>query len=539
MTDQNNQEIVSPQVPEAIIHTGKSFSIVWIVPLVAVIIGGWLVYKALSEKGPVITITFNTAEGLDAGKTKIKYKDVEIGQVDSITLTDDLAQVIVTSKLVKGTESYLTDKTRFWVVRARVSGGEVSGLGTLFGGAYIAIDPVKEGTPLREFIGLERPPVVTADLPGQHFIIQAESLGSLDTGSPVYYKQIKVGQVASYALAEDGLSVVINIFIHKPHHQLVHKNTRFWNASGLDVTIDANGLRLDTQSLVSLMIGGIAFDNPVNLDSDEPVEADHVFQLHDNYHEALQKKYAEKVYWIMNFEGSLRGLSPGAPVELRGIKIGQVVDMELELEMGKSDFLIPVLIEIEPERFINVNETPSPSERRKFLDSLVAKGLRAQLKTGNLITGKLFVDLDFHPSPPNQQIVWNDRYPEFPTVQSPLDELSDVMAKIIDNLESLSIEEIGKDVHSVVLNLNQAIIDVRTLLKKFETEVEPEVKATLVQTRKTLATAEKMLSSDSPLNQEAQRALKELAGAARSIRVLADFLERHPDALLYGKGDNQ
>ena len=216
--------------------------------------------------------------------------------------------MVVTAELTKGIESYLTDKTRFWVVRARIAASEVSGLRTLFSGAYIALDPGKGGEPLRAFTGLERPPVATADIPGRHFLLRADRLYSLETGSPVYFRQIEVGQVESYELDEYSRKVHIKVFIYAPHDRLVHKNTRFWNAGGLDVSIDANGVRVDTPSLVSLMIGGVAFTTPVDLEFGGFAEDGDVFPLYDNYQDALQKRYAKKEYWILNFDGSVRGL---------------------------------------------------------------------------------------------------------------------------------------------------------------------------------------------------------------------------------------
>jgi paraquat-inducible protein B len=244
------------------VKTGRNFSIIWIVPLLALLIGGWLAVKAIYDKGPTITITFASAEGLEAGKTKIRYKDVVIGQVEEIKLSEDLKGIIVTAELNKDTRKYLTDKTRFWVVRATIRGGSVSGLGTLLAGAYIGIDPVEGGPPATSFKGLEVPPVITTGLPGRHFWLRAETLGSLNIGAPVYYKQIPVGQVVSYKFGEDGQSVDLQLFIEAPHHLRVTENTRFWNASGIDVTLSAEGLKVDTQSLVAVIGGGLAFDLP-------------------------------------------------------------------------------------------------------------------------------------------------------------------------------------------------------------------------------------------------------------------------------------
>ncbi|MDX1708187.1 MAG: MlaD family protein, partial [Desulfobacterales bacterium] len=298
-------------LPQAEVKAKKQISIVWLIPMVAVLIGGWLAYKGLSEKGPMVAITFESAEGLESGKTLVKYKDVKIGQVESIRFSADLSKVIVSAELVKEATPYLTDKARFWVVRPRVTASGVSGLGTLFSGAYIEMDPGKEGNPARQFKGLEVPPIVTTGVPGREFLLQAKSLGSLDNGSPIYYRQIQVGQVIGYDLAEDGRSLKIKIFINAPHDKLVRANTRFWNASGFDLKLDAGGIQLNTQSLVSIMMGGIAFDTPTSLEISGPPDEGQVFKLYDSRESIFERTFTEKRYYILHFEGSIRGLSVG------------------------------------------------------------------------------------------------------------------------------------------------------------------------------------------------------------------------------------
>ncbi len=535
MTEESNSELDPSDVPEAVIYTKKSFSIVWLVPLVAILLGGWLGYKALSEKGPSITITFKTAEGLEAGKTKIRYKDVEIGLVESISLSKDLSHVVLTAELAKEVEKHLTDTTRFWVVRAQLTAGEVSGLGTIFSGAYIAIDPGNGSAPAHTFVGLENPPAVTSDLPGSPFLLLSEKLGSIDIGSPVYFRQIKVGKVGSYKLEEDGQAVTIQIFINAPYDKLVYKNTRFWNASGLDLAVDASGIKIDTQSIVSLLIGGVAFDTPVSLESGEPANGGDAFTLSDNYQDTLVKSYNIKKYWVLYFEDSVRGLSPGAPVELEGIQIGQVADIDLEVDMDKIAFRIPILIETEPERIFDINAIPTEMDSRQFMDSLVAKGLRAQLRTGNILTGKLFVTLDFHPDAPARKIIWDNKYPELPTVQRPMEEIMTTATKTLKEISDLPLKEIGTDLRAAIQSLNGTLNQARTLIKTLDSEVGTAAAKTLEQAEKTLAEMEKVLGSDSPLNHQATRAMEELAEAARSVRFLVDYLERHPDSLIFGK----
>jgi paraquat-inducible protein B len=538
MNEENGSSRNPSSTPEAIVKTKKSFSfsLVWLVPVVAALIGGWLVYKALSEKGPTITITFQTAEGLEAGKTKIKYKDVEVGQVESIELSKDLSHVIVTAELVKGAAKHLTENTRFWVVRARVAAGEVSGLGTLFAGAYIGIDPGKPGKKARSFKGLEFPPIITAGLPGRHFVLRAERLGSLDVGSPVLYRQIKVGQVVAYELEKNGKHVDIKIFIHGPHHEVVRENTRFWNASGLDVAVDAGGIRVNTESFVTMMFGGIAFDTPVSLESGAQAKEDHVFKLYESREKIYEKQYVTKRYWLLYFDGSVRGLSVGAPVEFRGIQIGEVVDVKLELDPVELALRIPVLVEYEPERITWIRMPKGDMDRKRRMEILVERGLRAQLKTGSLITGQLLVEFDFHPDAPPAKINWEGKYPEIPTVPTPMQEITTGLARIVNKVDNIPLEQIGKDLQGTMANLNKTSAELQKLVQKLDDNVAPAATATLEQAQTTLIKVDKLLNAESPTGYELKRALGELADAGRNLGILADYLERHPESLVYGKG---
>jgi paraquat-inducible protein B len=436
--EQTRQEAIH-ELPEAVVSIRRhQISIVWFVPLVALLIGGWLVFKTLSEQGPTITVSFKSAEGLEAGKTKIKYKNVELGQVTQIRLTPDLSRVLVTAELDKASEDFLSANTRFWIVRARVAAGQVSGLGTLFSGAYIGLDPGKPGLPGTQFVGLEIPPVVTTDLPGRHFRLHASRLGSLDIGAPVYYRQIKVGQVVGYKLEEDGQAVTVKIFINDPIDKLVYQNTRFWNASGLDFAVDANGIRVNTESIVTILFGGVAFDTPANLEPGGPAEDGDNFKLYESRERIFDKTYTEKTRWLLYFEGSVRGLTVGSPVEFRGIPIGQVLDINMEYDSEKKAFLIPVLIDIEQERIKVVGEM-NQADYKMRNDYLVAQGMRAQLKTGSLITGQLYVELDFHPDAEPAQINWQGRYPQMPTVPTSMDEITTSLTQLLKKLEKLPI----------------------------------------------------------------------------------------------------
>jgi paraquat-inducible protein B len=536
MNEQNGSRRNPSSTPEAIVKTKKSFSfsLVWLVPVVAALIGGWLVYKALSEKGPTITITFETAEGLEAGKTKIKYKEVEVGQVESITLGEDGSHVIVTAEMVKGTEEHLTENTRFWVVRARVAAGVATGLGTLFAGAHIALDLGEPGgEPTLSFKGLEIPPVVTTGLPGRHFLLKAARLGSLDVGSPIYYRQIKVGQVVAYEMVEGGEAVDFKIFIHAPYHEYVRENSRFWNASGVDISVDASGIKVNTESLVSMLIGGIAFDTPASLEPAGPAEKNATFELYESREQVSEEAYIRERPWLLYFDGSVRGLAVGAPVELQGIKIGEVADIRLEFDWEKLAFRIPVMIETEPGR-INFVGRKTVDEKRG-MDILVEKGLRAQLKTGSLLTGQLLVSLDFHEDVPPAKINWDGKYPELPTIPTPMEEITSGVTRIVEKLDTIPLEQIGKDLQKTMANLSKTTADLQKLVQKLDANVAPAATATLEQAQTTLITVDRLLKAESPTGYELKRALGELAEAARNISILADYFERHPESLIFGK----
>lgn len=537
---------------EADVRIKRGFSIVWLVPLVAAIIGGWLIFKAVTEKGPVITIVFESAEGLEAEKTKIKYKDVEVGLVKQINLDEALNHVMVTAELVRDVKKYLTTDTRFWVVKARVTAGEVSGLSTLFSGAYIGMAPGRKGETALQFKGLEIPPVLTLTQPGGHFILKAEELGSLDVGSPVYHRRIKVGMVEGYVLEKKGRLLDVQIFIEAPYHEKVQKNTRFWNASGLDVSLDAKGLHVGTESFVSMLIGGVAFDTPPDIDSGGAAGEKDSFRLFSNKKIAFEKQYTIRDRSLLYFDGPVRGLQVGAPVEFRGIQIGQVIDIKLEYHPELKSFTIPVLIETEPERVTVIGKKSGQSKNGAPVEALIKKGLRAQLKSSNLLTGQLFVDLNLYPNEPAVKVRHVGKYPVIPSTPSTMEEITANLSQFITKLNNLPIDQIGGDLQEAMrgarrlMNSNEladaitalslTLQEARLLVGSMNKDVAPGVLATLEKLQSTLDTVKQLSGDDSFLIIEAERAMTELAEASRSIRSLADFLERHPESLIRGKG---
>ncbi|HEX5681310.1 MAG TPA: MlaD family protein [Desulfobacterales bacterium] len=559
MSNQHSSDAGFPEVPAAAVKTARRrFSLVWLVPVVAALIGGWLVVKALTEKGPVITITFKTADGLEAGKTKIKFKDVEIGVVEEVLLGKDLSHVVAKAQFVKEAESFLSENTRFWVVRARVSASAIQGLGTVFSGAYIDVDPGKKGKPATSFQGLEDPPIVTTGLPGRHFILESERKGSLEIGATIYYRQIRVGEVVAYNLSEDGTKIISKVFVNAPYHQFVRNNTRFWSASGVDLKLDATGVTLETESFVSIMVGGIAFDT-IDANSGREAEApeNSTFNLFANHEAAKQKIYNERNYYALLFDESVRGLSPGAPVEFRGIPIGQVIDIKSEFDLKSNRAKIPVIVAAEPERIQFVGKLPDGVNRETLVDYLIEKGFRAQLRTGNLLTGQVYVAIDLFPGAKPAKLVRGGRYgyPEFPTTPTQFEAIGEKFNQLVAKLEKVPIDQIGNDLRETmqgakritnspelletVKSLNAAVKELQLLTTELRTRTAPEATAALQQAQRALVAAEGSLAADSPQQYRVKAALDEISGAARALRVLTEYLEAHPESLLRGKGSEK
>lgn len=536
-------------VPEVEVGARRGFSIVWLIPLVAGAIALWLGYSTLREQGPIITISFKNAEGLEVDKTKVKYKDIEVGLVEEVAISEDLSHIVVTARMHKEAEPYMSEGTRFWIVRPRVGVGGVSGLGTLVSGAYIGLDP-GGGGPAREFLGLEEPPPIRSDVAGRRFVLQAEKLGSVSRGSPLYYRDIEAGQVLGYSLADDKESLVIDLFVNAPHDQLVRANSRFWNASGFDVSFGADGVNVSVESLQALLAGGIAFDTPAIGRPGEAAAEGTTFWLFDSLRSVTESAYTLKVPFLVYFDGSVRGLRPGAPVEFRGMKIGSVTNVQLEVDADDT-IRIPVTIAIEPER-ISFADGGDPGERPyENMAKLVERGLRAQLKSGNLVTGELLVDLDFHPDSALATPEQSGTYPVIPSVPTELEVLTASITGVLSELAALPLADLvadlrrtvqgvevlvaSPDTKETVAALNRSATQLEALLSSLEQRVGP----LLGRAESTLASTEGLVGDNSQLRYDVAALVKELTGAARSIRVFADYLERHPEALIRGKAGLQ
>jgi paraquat-inducible protein B len=516
-----------PSFPDsrAVPRKRTRLSLVWFIPILAALVGAWVAVARIRSEGPKITIVFRSAEGLEAGKTKINYRGVDIGVLSTIRLSEDRQSVIAIAQMAPKTEDFLVEDTRFWVVRPRISGANVSGLGTLISGAYIGIEIGNSKEEKTDFVALETPPVVNIDVPGRFFVLTTSDLGSLDTGTPIFFRRLQVGQVASYALNKDGQFFTVKIFVKAPYDQYVTANTRFWQASGIDVSLSASGLSVQTQSLLSILIGGIAFEAPATGAVLPVAEANTVFTLFSDRKEAFRPAARNPQTFELIFNESVRGLVPGAPVEFRGVPIGEVAAVRAQVDVKTLEFSVPVTIHLDAQRLgVKVVGLKSQSEyaamRRKLFDSLVARGVRAQLRTGNLLTGSVFVAFDFFPGAPPATVDWSQTPVELPTIPGQLQVMETKITDVINKLDKMPLQQIGDELTTAIAELDQTLVAAR---------------GTLMSARGTLTNTASLTEPNSAQLQQMNSTLQEVSRAARSLRVLADYLERHPEALLRGK----
>ncbi|MHC8286488.1 PqiB family protein [Pseudomonas sp. XS1P51] len=537
-----SQATDGPQAPgQAPVKTRRfSISLVWIVPIVAVLVGISLVVHSILQEGPTITVTFKTGSGLTANKTEVKYRNVVIGQVTDVELSDDQKSVNATIKLAKQAETFTREDSQFWVVRPRIGAGGVSGIDTLLSGDYIGADIGQANARAKNFTGLENPPPITYGEPGKRFTLHTQDLGSLDIGSPVYYRKIPVGQVVAYALDADGKGVNIEVFIHAPNDAYVTENTRFWNASGVDVNVGANGFSVKTESLSSILVGGIAFRAPEYSPNDKPAGEEKAFDLFEDQQTALAPPNGKAQYLSLRFDQALRGLKVGAPVEFLGIEFGRVVSVNLDFDAKKRSFPVNVGIVIYPQRLGQAHEKMlvalkhDPNDEAagiRLMGTFIENGLRAQARSGNLLTGQLYIALDFYPKA--EKVVFDPtaRPVSIPTLPGSLEQLQEKLEGMVNKINQLPIERIAG-------NLDSNLVELRKGLAQFNAKTLPGVQTTLADVSKTLQSASSTLAEDSPQREQLTQTLDELGRMSRSLRELSDYLGRHPESLIRGRPNN-
>jgi paraquat-inducible protein B len=508
--------------------------LVWVVPIVAAVIGISLLIRNWQNEGPRITISFLSGEGIQVGKTLVKYRDVAVGRVSAVALSPDHQTVLVSADLSKDAASLLKADTQFWIVRPRIGVGSVSGLDTLLSGVYIGMKTGAATLREHHFVGLENPPSLSHGPRGRELQLHAARAGSLAIGAPVYFRQFQVGHVIDENLLPDG-STRVTVFVEAPYDRFVKPVTRFWNASGIDVRLGADGLNVQTESLAAVLAGGLAFD-------DGPIEALFVaggvsgeFTLYKNEAEAMAPPDGDPHYVRMRFAQALRGLEVGAPVEFVGVNIGSVVAVDLGYEPHDRSFPVIVTAKLYPRRMGQAYEvlaaqgkTESVETLAAFVGTLVRRGLRAQPRSASLLTGKLYIALDFLPASPRAAFDASIRPLELPTVNGTFQELEASVGRLVKKVNDLPFEQIAADLHTDLTDLHET-------LSELHTRVLPNAVDTLSALHSTLDSAERTLDVESPLQRGLTETLSESRSTLQAVRELADYIDRHPDALLRGR----
>jgi paraquat-inducible protein B len=560
------QDEHAPRPPVARVHNRRVFHTIWLIPIVAVLIAGFLAYRAIADRGDTIKISFSTADGLTAGQTKIRHKAVELGTVRSIRLAPDMSHVEVIADMSREADRYLTDAARFWVVRPRLAGGNISGLETLVSGAFIEMDPgAHPGAAKTDFTGLEEPPAVRSDEPGRSFTLNAGRVGALGSGSPVFFHDIVVGEVLGYDVRpteSQSAFIPLHVFIREPYDRFVHPGTHFWNASGVSVDLGAQGVQVRLESLQAVLSGGVAFDTPAPARGGAPSPPDAVFTLYRDEAAAAAAGFRERLPFLIYVQGSVRGLAVGAPVELFGIQIGNVTAINLQFDPAGAEARVAIKLEVQPERMMRTDPL-SPIDAMDAARKLVARGLRAQLRSANYLTGQLVVAFDFFKDQPAAQPVQTDEGIVLPTIPGGLDSITTNIGEILRKVQQLPLDQIARNLNETLAgirdvaggpelkqslrSLSEALAALNGLVNHADASLGPSLKrlpdimqglqTAVDRAGKLVGSADDGYGGNSEFRRDLTRLLEQVSDTARSVRLLADYLDQHPESLLRGRAD--
>jgi paraquat-inducible protein B len=543
-------------VPRARTGRSRRISVIWVIPLVAVAIGGWLAWDTWSKQGPTIRISFDTGEGLQAGQSQLKYRDIVFGTVKSLELAPDHTHVVVTVATTHEAKPLLADHTIFWVVKPRLFAGNVSGLETLLSGSYIGMMPGEVGGKAQQkFVGQEDPPILQANIPGHTFLLKAERLGSISVGSPVFFRDLSVGEVLGWDIGDMAEYVTIRAFVRAPYDGYVHDETRFWNASGVSVQLAGAGIDVQMESLKALLLGGIAFETPPTEKPTQVSLEDHVFPLFRSRERAEAASYTRKIPLVSYFPGSVSGLARGSEVTMHGLVIGRVTDVRLAYDADKDIVVAPVRYEVEPQRIIGLGERIYDTDEQA-VEAVLKKGLRASLQSGSLITGQQNVALDFVSEAPVAPVTKEGEDFVLPTTEGGgVAGIASSANDLLNKVSAIPFDQIGKSLGGILKSVNDAtqgpqlkkaltdlsamIASAQAMMQRLDTKQLPQLTAEL---EKTLTSANKLvLSLDSgygdntKFNRDLDRLMAQTIDAVQSMRALADLLARHPEALVKGR----
>jgi paraquat-inducible protein B len=551
-------------VPTATRRRARRIPIVWIVPLITALIGSWLAWDTFSKRGPTITISFESAAGLQAGQSQLKFKEVVMGTVKSIAVAPDFSKVIVTVETTREAEPLLSDKTIFWVVKPQLFAGRISGLDTLLSGSYIGMLPsTAKGKPERHFVGSDNPPVLPVSAPGTVFKLETRRVGSISLGSPIFYRDIEVGTVLGWDLGHMARDVTVHAFVRAPFDKYVHEDSLFWNASGLSVKLGPNGIQLQMESAKALLLGGIAFESKPGTTA--PVAAaDYSFPLYANRDAAKTAGFGRRLHFLSYFEHSVSGLEVGADVTLHGLKIGEVTDVGLVYDPKIDRIVVPVHYQVEGERIAGVaaSEKANNTPLGAVAAEMVKRGFRATLQSSNLITGQKVVAIEYVPDAPPAELRREGNDFVVPSTETGgFDAITQSATELLSKINRIDFQGIGKSLSATLkgvddtvngpqmkktlASLQATMADLQNVVRKLDTDASPalarlpdmanKLDETLGHANRLVASLNSAYGGDSRFSREIDRLLPQLNEMTRSFRALADLLARHPEALIRGR----
>ncbi|HIF9341263.1 TPA: intermembrane transport protein PqiB [Photobacterium damselae] len=524
----------------------KQVSAIWIIPIVALAIGIWMLAQYITSKGPEITLRMPTAEGIEVGKTQIKSLNVKVGGVTSIKLSDDYSYITVTARMDKDAERMLRDDTLFWVVKPRIGKEGISGLDTLLSGSYIELQPGKSDVKKHNFKVLDVPPIAPPDAKGLRVVLTNKEAGKLSVGDPVLYEGFTVGRVEQVAFNTKNKQADYHLFIFQPYDSLILTSTKFWLDSGVDLQMNASGINVKIGSLESLITGGVSFGTPEGVSIGVKVLSQNAkYRLYDDLKQVKEGMYDKYIPYVMLFNESVRGLQVGAPVEYRGIRIGTVERVPLHLPSNQRDFtnkMIPILVHIELGRIVQLGG-PQNLTLKDLKDELTNEfnvGLRASLKTGSLITGALFVDLDVYPE---ERYLWSKEkkyidYDVFPTKAGGFAEVQKQVTDLLKKLNNLPVEKTVNSLNSTLAATEKTLqsaervtADLDHLLKQKDTQQLP------ADIRQSLKEIQQTLNSYGPNGapyQNLEGALNQFQDVMQELQPVLKQINKKPNSLIFG-----
>lgn len=522
----------------------RSFSPIWIVPIVALLIGAWMLYDNLSRLGSTITLTVDTAEGIEAGKTLIKTRNVEMGKIEKVSLSKDLKHAVLIARMSPQADDMLNKDTQFWVVKPRIGLEGVSGLGTVLSGAYIQLLPGNSTEKQDEFAVLEKPPIAPADAPGLRINLTSHIGSSVRIGDAVSYQGYTVGRVEDSRFDPEKREMYHRLYIQSPYEMLVTSNTRFWTASGLDISLDSQGFSVNMASLESLVSGGITFGVASNSPMGSQAKEDADYVLFNDEKSAQEGHYDDYLDYVLLVDDTVRGLSDNAPVEYRGVRIGTVISVPWNFTTPQPDslnrFAIPVLIRIEPQRLDNYESQDTDLKAwTERLEKMTEHGMRASLKSGNLLTGALFVDLNFYKdAAPFEQMSFA-QVPVFPTISGGFAQIEQKVSNLLDKLNNLNVEPILISLDKTLASTQQTMEKVNSIAASVDQlladpaigQMPNNIDASMRQLRDTL----NGFAPDSQGYNELTQTLSRLEKLMQDMQPVIRTLSDQPNAILFNK----